>query len=75
MAVRDLALSRGTSQLRSQEEYNRIFLENVKPWRDMAKEMGCDMDAFDMHIAIKKGYSDAYLEDARSYYKTRNKEI
>ena len=53
--------------MQSKEEHDRIFAERVKPFRDMAQEIGMDMQAFDARIAFKKIKIDAFLESARLY--------
>lgn len=56
----------------TQAEHDRIFIERVKPWRDMALAMGLDIQLFDARIAIKKLATDSFLSEARDYYKYNN---
>ena len=57
--------------MQSREEHDRIFAERVKPFRDMAQTMGCDMQAFDARVASKKIKVDAFLESARQCKKLK----
>ena len=54
---------------KSQEEFDAKFYEDVKLFRECAEKAGCDMAAFDMRVAVRKGYIDEFLANARHFYR------
>jgi hypothetical protein len=58
-----------TYKMQAQELFDTKFYEGVKTYRDPAEQAGCDMAAFDMEVAIRKGYVDEFRANAQHFYR------
>ena len=56
-------------KLKSQEEFDAKFYEDVRAFRECAEKAGCDMAAFDMEVACRKARIDEFRANAQHFYR------